>query len=148
MKYIDKDKEKSKQGTKKYIRRMYKMIENNEAIIWGIALKENRKKLIGSICLWHFQKEHYRAEIGYVLHPDLWRKGYMKEAIGVVTNFGFKELQLHSIEAMINPANIASASVLKSAGFVQEAYFRENYFFNGVFLDTAVYSILHQTEKK
>jgi hypothetical protein len=32
----------------------------------------------------------------------------------------------------------------KSTGFVQEAYFKEDFFFLGTFFDTAVYSMLQQ----
>jgi ribosomal-protein-alanine N-acetyltransferase len=56
--------------------------------------------------------------------------------------YGFNTVGLHSIEANIAPENIASARLLEKAGFVREAYFRENLFFNGRFLDTVIYSIL------
>ena len=87
-------------------------------------------------------KEHYRAEIGYVLDPAYWRKGIMKETILRTLDYGFSTLGLHSVEARINPHNIASASVLESTGFVREAYFKEDFFHRGKFEDTAVYSRL------
>jgi ribosomal-protein-alanine N-acetyltransferase len=116
--------------------------EANETLFWGIEWKENPGKLIGTICFWHFKHEHYRAETGYLLHPAWWRKGIMKEALAAIVRFGFEHLQLHSIEAHISPDNIASKKLLQSQGFVQEAYFRENFYFRGKFLDTAVYSLI------
>ncbi len=142
MRYIDKIPEKNIDETKEHILRSENLINNNEAIIWGLALINKPEKLIGNICLWKFQKEHYRGELGYVLHPDHWRKGLAKEAITKVVDFGFKKLHLHSIEAHINPENIGSQKALESTGFKREAYFKENYFFKGSFLDTAVYSII------
>lgn len=115
----------------------------NEGITWAIVLKENPSLLIGTIGLWRIIKEHYRAEIGYMLLPEYFRQGYMKEAITRVTTFGFEEMQLHSIEANINPANTGSAAVLKSTGYFKEAYFRENFYFNGIFKDSEIYSIIH-----
>jgi ribosomal-protein-alanine N-acetyltransferase len=94
--------------------------------------------VIGTICLWNIQKEHYRAEIGYMLHPDHWRKGIMKEAINAVVDYGFAILGLHSIEALLNPENIGSSSVLESSGFVKEGHIKENFYFNGKFSDTAI----------
>ena len=44
-------------------------------------MKEAPGKLIGYIGYWRMKKEHYRAEIGYALHPAFWKKGIMKEAI-------------------------------------------------------------------
>ena len=117
-------------------------IATNQAIQWGIALQEQPAKLIGNICFWNIQREHYRAEIGYTLHPDHWRKGLMKEAILEVVDYGFNNLQLHSIEARLNTANLASAAILETTGFIREAHFKENYYFDGKFLDTLVYCLL------
>ena len=117
-------------------------IDNNEAIMWAIVLKENPSKAIGSICFWRMLKEHYRAELGYVLNPEFWRKGIMKEVILKTLEYGFSTIGLHSVEARINPENVASASVLESTGFVREAYFKEDFFCRGKFEDTAVYSRL------
>jgi [ribosomal protein S5]-alanine N-acetyltransferase len=117
-------------------------IGNNEAIIWAITLKEYPSKAIGTICFWRMQKEHYRAELGYVLDPKYWRQGIMKEAIFKIIEYGFDSMGLHSVEARINPHNIASASVLESTGFVREAYFKEDFHHGGKFEDTAVYSRL------
>jgi ribosomal-protein-alanine N-acetyltransferase len=117
-------------------------IDNNEAIMWAIVLKENPANVIGNICFWRILKEHYRAELGYVLHPECWRKGIMKETILKTIEYGFSTLGLHSMEARINPKNDASAAVLESTGFVREAYFKEDFFHRGKFEDTAVYSRL------
>jgi ribosomal-protein-alanine N-acetyltransferase len=119
-------------------------IDNNEAIMWAIVLKENPAKVIGSICFWRILKEHYRAEIGYVLDPACWRKGIMKETILRTLDYGFSVLGLHSVEARINPDNIASAAVLESSGFVREAFFKEDFFHRGRFENTAVYSRLQK----
>ena len=88
------------------------------------------------------KKEHYRAEIGYVLNPAFWKKGIMKEAILAVLGYGFDVMHLHSIEANINPGNAASAGVLEATGFIKEAYFKEDFFFDGTFRDTIIYSRL------
>jgi ribosomal-protein-alanine N-acetyltransferase len=114
---------------------------NNEAISWGITLKED-DKVIGTIGFWRVDKAHHRAEIGYMLHPAYWRKGILNEALGCVMQFGFDTMGLHSIEGHTDPRNRASQSVLLKHGFVQEAYFKENYFFKGLFYDTVVFSKL------
>lgn len=119
----------------------------NEGITWAMTLKENPALLIGTIGLWRIIKEHYRAEIGYMLLPEYFRKGYTKEAILTVTTFGFERVKLHSIEANINPANKGSAAVLKSTGFIKEAYFHENFYFDGSFKDSEIYSLLNTKEK-
>ena len=51
-------------------------------------------------------------------------------------------MQLHSIEAIIDPSNYASAKVLEKNGFIKEGHLRENVFFNGQYLDSVIYSLL------
>lgn len=88
-------------------------------------------------------KEHYRAEIGYSLLPDYWSKGYMAEAARCAIDYGFSMLNFHSIEANVNPNNAASIRLLEKMNFVREAYFRENFYYDGKFLDSAIYSLLN-----
>jgi [ribosomal protein S5]-alanine N-acetyltransferase len=121
-------------------------IDNNESILWGIALKEDTSKIIGTICYWNITKENYRSEIGYALVPAWWRKGVMKEAINKVLEYGFDTMKLHSIEARLSPGNIGSSAVLESTGFVKEGYFKDNFFYDGKFEDTLVYSRLQQNK--
>lgn len=142
MQYIDKEAATSIDEVVTFIQHMDELISANDSILWGIALLEDPDKLIGTIGLWRFVKEHFRAEIGYMLHPDLWRNGIMKEALGAIIDYSFNTVLLHSIEARINPLNKASEALLISTGFVQEGYFKEDYFFRGEFGDTAVYSRL------
>ncbi len=147
MEFLDKPVMKSILEANLLINKINNDAAANEGITWAIALKENPALLIGTIGLWKIIKEHYRAEIGYMLLPEYFRKGYMKEAILTVVAFGFKQIKLHSIEANMNPANAGSAAVLKSTGFIKEAYFRENFYFDGVFKDSEIYSLLNTADK-
>lgn len=97
---------------------------------------------VGYIGFWRLIKEHVRAEIGYALSPKYWGKGMMLEAANTVLDFGFSGLKLHSVEANVNQENQRSISLLNKLGFVKEAHFRENYLFDGKFLDSIIYSLL------
>jgi len=142
MKYIDRERTKSIEDAKSFLDKIDASLNSNNGIMWGITLKENPGKLIGNIGYWRLIKEHYRAEVGYMLHPSFWKKGIMKEALLRVIDFAFDDMNLHSIEANINPGNTASATLLESTGFIKEAYFKEDFFFNGAFHDTIIYSRL------
>jgi ribosomal-protein-alanine N-acetyltransferase len=144
MQFLDKPLMQSAGEAALLIKKINADTSTNDGITWAIALKEDPSVLIGTIGLWRIMKDHYRAEIGYMLLPGYFNKGYMKEAIKEVIKFSFHQANLHSIEAHINPANAASAAVLTSTGFIREAYFRENFYFNGVFKDTAIYSLLKE----
>ena len=145
MQFIDKEPAKSVEEVEAFIQKLNDDIDHNRLIQWAIAFQEEPGRLIGGISFWRFRFEDYRAETGYALHPQHWGKGIMKEALQKVIDFGFNNMGLHSIEANINPNNTASARLLESVGFVREAYFREDYFFRGKFLDTAIYSKLQKS---
>jgi [ribosomal protein S5]-alanine N-acetyltransferase len=148
MEYLDREPFKSIEETELFIKeKILEPLEKNEGILWVIELKANPGQLIGTTGFWRMDKQHYRTEIGYMLHSDYWQKGIMKEAVKASIDWAFTRTDIHSIEANINPDNLPSAALLKSVGFVQEAYFRENYYFNGVFKDSIIFSLvkgLHQ----
>lgn len=116
-------------------------LHNNDGITWAICLRDAIEP-IGTIGLWKMDKPNHRAEVGYMLRYDCWRKGYAAEALAAVEEYGFNEMQLHSIEARLDPAHAASARVLEKRGFVKEAHLRENFLHKGQFLDTLVYGKL------
>jgi ribosomal-protein-alanine N-acetyltransferase len=141
MKYIGKKPIATMDEARDWVKLIRDSLENNSGITWGISEIENTS-LIGTIGLWRIIKENYRAEIGYMLQPQYWKKGLTKEAILKVADYGFHQMKLHSIEAHISPQNLASARVLEKTGFVREAYFKEDFFFGNKFEDTAIYSLL------
>ena len=147
MRYIDKAPAENLDDAFEFIGKITDLERSADAVTWAICLKED-PKLIGTILFWNIKKEHYRAEVGYTLHPDHWGKGIMQEAITAVIDYGFNVMKLHSIEANVNPGNAASIKLLEKNNFVREAYFRENYYFNGKFLDTAIYSLLKDQHNK
>ncbi len=118
-------------------------IVNNEWGYWAIALKDTNK-LIGTACLWHIHVENCRAEIGYELMPAHHGKGFMLEVLPALIKYAFKTVKLHSLEANVYPDNVASIKLLEKNGFVREAYFKENFYFDGKFEDSAIYSLLNK----
>jgi ribosomal-protein-alanine N-acetyltransferase len=139
MKYIPKPLLKTTADAMEHIAMIDSKIEKHEGINWGITLKNN-SKLIGIIGFYRIKPEHFRAEIGYMLLPAFKGKGFISEAVNRVLNYGFIEMNLHSIEGITDPDNLASAQVLLKNGFVKEAHLKENEFYQGRFLDTVIYS--------
>jgi len=110
---------------------------------WGIALKENGK-LIGTCGFNVFVARNNRSEIGYELHPDYWRKGYVKEAISTIISYGFEKLNLNRIGAIVYPENIPSISLLTNLGFSNEGLLRKYIVQGNTAHDTFVLSILKE----
>jgi ribosomal-protein-alanine N-acetyltransferase len=124
-----------------HIEKLTKAWNENEGINWAIVEKSS-KKVIGIIGFFNIIKEYYRAEVGYMLNPKWHKKGIMHEALQVVIPFGFENLKLHSIEAIIAPENIASGKLLLKNKFRKEGAFKQNCFFEGKFCDSEVYSLV------
>jgi len=110
-------------------------------ISWKISLK-NQTALIGYIGFWKIFYPHFLAEIGFGIEKSHQKKGLMSEAMKEVLSFGFQILGLHRIDADIDPKNRASAALLKKFGFQKEGLFRENYYFEGNFLDSEYHGLL------
>jgi ribosomal-protein-alanine N-acetyltransferase len=116
MKFIAKPIYKTIEEAREFVNRINKGISNNEWIYWGITLR-NDNTLIGTICLWNISEEHFRADIGFELHPDFQGKGIMQEALTMILDYGFKNMKLHSIEANVNPKNLPSIKLLDRNNF-------------------------------
>lgn len=120
----------------------YKSIfEKRTGIRWGISLKGS-DKIIGSCGFFNRAVEHSRTEIGYELSKEYWGKGIAGEALESVVKYGFQNLQLERIEALVEPANLASLKLLDRIGFEKEGLLRHYEFTCGKFDDLYIYSIL------
>lgn len=139
--YLGKDPAGSKEEALDFIYTISQLEEKNDAVTWGLTL-HHQDLLVGTICYWNISKQHYRAELGYALHPALQGKGYMQEALLQVLSYGFGVMKLHSVEARVDPRNLPSIQLLERNHFTREGFFKEDYFYDNKFLDTAVYSLL------
>ena len=143
MKYIPRPLALTHEDAMEVINSIDDTMDKKEGINWAITLKDS-SKLIGIIGYYRTQPQNYRSEVGYILHPDFHGTGIIPEALKKVLEYGFNQMKLHSIEAVIDPDNLASERVLIKSGFKKEAHFIENQFYEGRFLDTVIYSILHK----
>lgn len=147
MKFIPRPLVTTKEEALNHFKMIDEKIESNEGINWAITIKGS-PKLIGIIGHYRISAENHRCEIGYMILPQHNGKGYVTEAVDVVLEYGFNDLQMHSIEAIIDPDNIASERVLQKNGFVKEAHIVENELYEGKFWDTVIYSILKRNFRK
>lgn len=117
---------------------------NRSFLLFLLACKPDGT-IIGRCGLHNWNKDHLRAEVGYVMHADAYkRKGLMSEALGAILDYGFRNLDLHRIEALVSSYNEPSRKLLQKYGFVQEGIMREHYLVNGQFEDSLVYSKLRR----
>jgi len=141
MRWVDRPLPKTIEDALVTIRQSNEMIANGTGINWAMCLKETGK-LIGFIGFYRLDDANDKSEIGYMILPDFWRKGYTAEAMKVLIPFGFQQLNLHRIEADINPENEASIQLALKMGFIKEAFLRQNFKYNGRYIDTLICGLL------
>ena len=66
----------------------------------------------------------------------------MNEAVSSIIDYGFNELNLHRIEALVGSNNIPSLKIIESHHFIKEGLLRQHYFVEDKFEDSIVFSIL------
>ena len=57
------------------------------------------------------------VEVGWLLHPDYWGRGYATEAGAAAVRYGFEDLQVDKLFSCILPENHRSQAVAKRLGF-------------------------------
>ena len=118
-----------------------KSYNEKRGVRWGMERK-GTKGIIGTVGFNSWLPNHRRAEIGYEIHPEHWRKGYTAEAVSKVLSYGFIEMELTRIGAIVFLGNEASNKLLMKLGFQKEGILRNYMYQNGKAYDTNVYALL------
>ncbi|MFT4534897.1 MAG: ribosomal-protein-alanine N-acetyltransferase [Saprospiraceae bacterium] len=113
---------------------------------WIINIKDS-DEAIGYMGIWRVDKHNNRGELGYALKKKYWKNGIASEAAKTIINYGFSTMELQTIKANTNPSNIGSQALLTKLGFIQEAHFRQDYYFDGKYLDSTIYGLIKEDWK-
>ena len=124
-----------------FIEQVISGMKDHSLLEWGIILKDSRE-LIGVCAYSGWNKKHHTAEIGFALRREQWGKGLMKEFLPHFIDFGFNELDLHRIQADVDPRNSASVSLLEQLDFRREGLLRECYRLNNEIQDALILGLL------
>lgn len=135
---LEKEKEKWRKG----------LSTHNKSFLYFQLLDNSDNALIGW-CGYHtWYLDHERAEIGYGLFDDQFkRKGLMSEAIAFILDYGFTEMNLNRVEAFTAQYNDASIQLLSKFGFEFEGELKGHYFWKGTYEDSLLYSLLKSNHK-
>ena len=106
-------------------------------------IEKETNQIIGWCGFHTWYLPHFRAEVGYVLSDESKRgKGYMKEALPAVLDYGFNVMGLKRVEAFLSLENTPSLKLVTSLGFKEEGTLRDHYFKDGRLEDSTVFSLL------
>ena len=101
-------------------------------------------KAIGLIDLFEYDPKNNRAGIGIVIQNVEDRsKGYGKEALGLVIDFSFTQLQLHQLFANIGVENSSSLNLFAIFGFQKIGVKKDWIYTNNNYQDEAIFQLIN-----
>jgi [ribosomal protein S5]-alanine N-acetyltransferase len=102
---------------------------------------EYKGEYVGNISLMKGNDVYRKsAEIGYFIGEAYWNKGIASAAVSLITEYGFKNLDIIRIHTGVYELNIASQRVLEKCGFAREGVFQKSIFKQGKFLNEVRYA--------
>lgn len=116
----------------------------NDIVIFGIRLRETNM-LIGVCQLRNIDYIHRNAELQIRIGEVAQRgQGYRTEAVKLLLDFAFKDLNLHRVSLHVFGGNLAAVRAYEKAGFVKEGLLRHAAHIDGQYVDVHVMGILRE----
>ncbi|MFH0737383.1 MAG: GNAT family protein [Candidatus Micrarchaeota archaeon] len=114
-----------------------------DILFLAIVLKEGGRH-IGNIKLGPINRHHKSADIGILIgDKGCWGKGYATEAISLLSAHAFKKLGLHKLTAGCYSGNTGSEKAFLAAGFALEGKRKEQYLFEGRYVDGLLFGLVN-----
>lgn len=105
--------------------------------------KKDTSEAIGLIDLFDFDVKNKRAGIGIIIQNETDRNsGFGKEALELMINYSFHQLQLHQLYANIGTDNKASLALFTTFGFEKTGVKKDWNFTRNAFHDEAVFQLI------
>lgn len=103
-------------------------VDGNVAGVIGL---ESRADVYRKTCL-----------LGYWISQDYWGRGIMPEAVKLISNYAFADLDVIRIQAGVLSNNPKSMRVLEKVGFTKEGIMKNAVIKNSVIMDEHLYALV------
>ena len=110
--------------------------------LWWAICSHDHQHFYGAGGLNDISEEHQKAEIGLWLLPDFWGKGIMSEALPLICDYGFNQLDLHRIEGFVESNNQNCKRGMAKLDFEYEGTMKDCEIKNGQFISIDIYAKL------
>jgi ribosomal-protein-alanine N-acetyltransferase len=120
-------------------------LEKKGTGIWWAVCSADNMIFYGAGGLSSLNKEHKKAEIGFWLISEFWGNGIMKEAMPLICNYGFDNLELHRIEGFVESENKNCKNAMAKLDFQHEGRMKECEIKNGKFISLDIYAKVKTT---
>lgn len=130
----------TKEGHENWIKTM---IDTGKAIQFIICTKAGRP--VGSVYLRDIDHAHHKAEYGiFIGEKDALGCGYGTQAAKLMISYAFTRLKLHKLMLRVLAENKQAYRSYEKAGFVREAYLRDEVFLEGKYKDVIYMAVINQ----
>jgi diamine N-acetyltransferase len=125
-----------------YLENVHQDIYEAKQLRLAICKNENLEA-IGLIDLFDFDPKNKRAGVGIIIQNNVDRNnGFGKEALGLMINYAFHQLQLHQLYANIGTENLPSLSLFTTFGFEKIGVKKDWNFTNNSFHDEVLLQLI------
>jgi RimJ/RimL family protein N-acetyltransferase len=115
-----------------------------ENVMLGVIEKVTNTH-VGNVKLGPIQALHRRADLGIMIGDRTrWGKGYGREAVALVVDYGFRRLNLNKITLGVYADHEAAVRLYQGLGFAIEGTLRQQLYRDGAYRDAYVMGILRE----
>lgn len=143
MKYWSSSPMESTDDARKYLDEIRQLFAARSLFQWGIRSTESGD-VVGTCTIHKLDIANRRAELGIILGRAAWGKGLATEALETLIRFAFDKLDLHRLEADIDPKNERSLRLFEKQAFQREGLLRERWHLFGEVQDTVLLGLLRR----
>lgn len=124
------------------------MVETGKVVQMIIVLCDGDRP-IGSVYVRDIDMEHKKAEYGvFIGETDCLGKGYGTEAAELMREYAFEFLGLHKLMLRVYADNERAIKSYEKAGFVKEAYLKDDVFVQGKYRDIVLMAVFNEEDKE
>ena len=122
----------------------YAGLKKNDIALSIFQKEDGNMNIMGTIGLYDISHRHQRAIWRIRIAPKFQGKGYAKEAIDMLLDYGFNTLNLNKIISDSFAENDAIVNLTLKLGFRQEGLLKEHYFHRGKYRDAIQFGLLRE----
>jgi len=117
-------------------------------VIQFIICEKGTDRPVGSVYFRDISREHHKAEYGiFIGEDDATGKGIGSETCRLACQYGFEKEKWHKIILRAFADNKAALRTYEKAGFVKEAYLKDEVCIDGVYRDIVLMGLINPKER-
>lgn len=137
----------SKQEVAELLNKWISSYSSLEYYRWAI-IEKSTNICIGQIAIFLVDNKNHFCEIEYALGSNFHRRGYGTEAVGMILDYAFNQINFHKVQVCHKEGNLASQGVIRKNNFTYEGTLRDFFYVDCKYVSRLYYSILRSEYNK